>query len=81
MQSVVVPGLPFEILSMYVMEVRVKERFLTVVDFSDYFEMDFLHNMESETIIEVCKRNLASLGVPKLYIYTDMRQCEESCER
>jgi hypothetical protein len=43
---------------MDVMEVGKTERFLITVDhFSDYFEMDFLPNMESETIIEVCKQN------------------------
>lgn len=76
MMSTVVPSLPFEIVSMDVFELNVprdgylqKQYFLATVDhYSDFFEVDEMNNLRSNTVVEICKRNFARHGVPKLVV-------------
>lgn len=72
MGSSVIPGLPFEVVSMDIMELRiagVKQHYLVTVDhYSDFFEIDQLPDMKAETVILCCKRNFARHGIPKLVL-------------
>lgn len=76
MLSTNIPRLPFEIVSMDVFELNLpdgnyagKRRFLLTVDhYSDFFEVDEVADLRADTIVQVCKRNFARHGIPKLVI-------------
>lgn len=73
MQSTEIPRLPFEIISMDIMELididGNRKRYLVTVDhYSDYFEIDELRNMLADTIIQCCKRNFSRHGIPRIVI-------------
>lgn len=69
-----IPGSPFEIVSMDVFEVSIKERkkhFLITVDhFSDFFEIDEFTNLTAKTKINICRKILSRYGIP-LKLITD----------
>lgn len=69
MQSHSIPEFPFEQLSMDIFEATVKGKrtnFLVIVDhYSDFFEVEKLEDMTSQTIIELCKPQFSRHGFPK----------------
>lgn len=66
------PGLPFEIVSMDMMETQIKGRrrqYLVVVDhYSDFIECEEVANLEAKSIIKCCKKIFARHGIPKVVI-------------
>ncbi|KAL1446555.1 hypothetical protein WDU94_005570 [Cyamophila willieti] len=72
MMTHVIPESPFEVVSMDVLEVTIKNkkrRFLVTVDhYSDFFELDELPDMTAKSLILICKRNFSRYGIPCLVI-------------
>lgn len=67
MMSTEIPKLPFDVVSMDIMELTksdgTKNLYLVTVDhFSDFFEIDEIPNMLAETIVKCCKQNFAITG-------------------
>jgi transposase InsO family protein len=70
MQSYPVSEYPFEQVSMDLFEFDKKQYFLMVDHFSDFFEVELLHNMEANTLVKICKKIFARFGTPKI-VYSD----------
>lgn len=73
MMSTEIPTLPFDIVSMDIMELKKsdgsKDLYLVTVDhFSDFFEIDEIKNTLADTIIKCCKQNFARHGIPRMVI-------------
>lgn len=73
MMSTEIPKLPYDIVSMDIMELTnpngTKNLYLVTVDhYSDFFEIDEIKNMLAETIIKTCKQNFARHGIPRMVI-------------
>jgi hypothetical protein len=73
MQSVQPPELPFQLVSMDLMETddedQVRRHYLITVDhYSDYFEIDLLDDQRAITVVSKCKKNFASHGIPEVVI-------------
>ncbi|KAI5707774.1 hypothetical protein M8J77_009608 [Diaphorina citri] len=72
MMTHIIPESPFDIVSMDVFEMNIKNkkrRFLVTVDhYSDFFELDELPDMTAKSLILICKRNFSRYGIPSLVI-------------
>jgi RNase H-like domain found in reverse transcriptase/Reverse transcriptase (RNA-dependent DNA polymerase)/Integrase zinc binding domain/Integrase core domain len=74
MQSVEIPDLPFQTVSMDLMELMnpesgKREHYLITVDhYSDFFEIDEVEDLTAASVIKKCKRNFATHGIPEVTI-------------
>lgn len=63
---------PFEKISMDVFEINIKgkqRKFLVTVDhYSDFFEIDEIHDLTPKTTVLMCKRNFSRYGIPEKVI-------------
>lgn len=72
MQTHAIPKLPFNRVTMDVLEIRDKERgkkhyFLVTADhFSDFFELDEIKSTSAQHIIHATKKNFARHGIPEI---------------
>lgn len=69
MQTHEIPQLPFQRVGMDIMQITPTEKYLITVDhFSDFFELDYIKDMNSKTIIEICKTNFSRHGTPEVVV-------------
>lgn len=69
MKSHEIPVHPFQLISMDVFFAQlngIKSKFLVTVDhYSDFFEINRLHDLSPESVIAACKQNFCRYGIPQ----------------
>lgn len=68
MQSHKIPDLPWQIVSQDIFTLHSTQYLVTVDHYSDYFEIDCLPDLSSETVVNHTKQHFARHGVPEVVV-------------